>query len=78
MPNLGFQGCVPLVQYNKKLAKRVSRVISSSIFWLLYIITSPITMTIIYGVIAYAGLAALTIGYFVVKKLGDRQENQHS
>lgn len=27
---------------------------------------------IVYGLIAYIGIIALTIGYFIVKKMGDR------
>ena len=29
---------------------------------------------IIYGLIAYLGIIILTIGYFVVKKMGDRTQ----
>lgn len=29
---------------------------------------------IVYGLVAYLGLVALTVGYFVVKRSGDAQE----
>lgn len=32
-------------------------------------------MDVILGIIAYAGLSALTIGYFIVKRLGDQHDN---
>ena len=35
-------------------------------------------MTVIYGIIAYIGLTALTVGYFIVKKLGDQYDNNRN
>lgn len=33
---------------------------------------------IVYGLIAYLGIAALTIGYFIAKKLGDARSSEDS
>jgi hypothetical protein len=33
-------------------------------------------MALLFGLIAYIGLVALIIGYFFIKKLGDRHEQK--